>query len=65
MRASRCRWRKVIWNGDFNPYCAITRLDSAAVRQFGGEHGLIRPRYGGDGAIAKADGYDLGPSIVG
>ncbi|KAJ5275073.1 hypothetical protein N7497_005685 [Penicillium chrysogenum] len=58
------RWRKVIWNGIFNPMCAITQLDSAAVRRFGGEHGLIRPGMAEMAAIAKADGYDLGPGIV-
>ncbi|KAJ5244301.1 hypothetical protein N7489_004397 [Penicillium chrysogenum] len=58
------RWRKVIWNGIFNPMCAITQLDSAAVRLFGGEHSLIRPGMAEMAAIAKADGYDLGPGIV-
>ena len=58
------RWRKVMWNGIFNPMCAITQLDSAAVRRFGGEHGLIRPGMAEMAAIAKADGYDLGPGIV-
>lgn len=58
------RWRKVLWNGVFNPMCAITQLDSAAVRRFGGEHSLIRPGMAEMAAIAKADGYDLGPGIV-
>ncbi|CAI7614881.1 unnamed protein product [Penicillium palitans] len=58
------RWRKVVWNGIFNPMCAITQLDSAAVRRFGGEHSLIRPGMAEMAAIAKADGYDLGPGIV-
>ncbi|KAJ5497999.1 Ketopantoate reductase ApbA/PanE [Penicillium expansum] len=58
------RWRKVLWNGIFNPMCAITQLDSAAIRRFGGEHSLIRPGMAEMAAIAKADGYDLGPGIV-
>ncbi|KAJ5455411.1 hypothetical protein N7475_010532 [Penicillium sp. IBT 31633x] len=58
------RWRKVLWNGVFNPMCAITQLDSAAVRRFGGEYSLIRPGMTEMAAIAKADGYDLGPGIV-
>lgn len=58
------RWRKVLWNGIFNPMCALTQLDSAAVRLFGGEYSLIRPGMAEMAAIAKADGYDLGPGIV-
>ncbi|OJJ39688.1 hypothetical protein ASPWEDRAFT_49602 [Aspergillus wentii DTO 134E9] len=58
------RWRKVVWNGTFNPMCAITQLDSADVRRFGGEHGLIRPGMAEIVAIAAADGYDLGEGII-
>lgn len=58
------RWRKLVWNGTFNPMCAITQLDSAAIRLFGGEHSLIRPGMAEMVAIAKADGYDLGADIV-
>ena len=58
------RWRKVLWNGIFNPMCALTQLDSAAVRLYGGEYSLIRPGMAEMAAIAKADGYDLGPGIV-
>jgi 2-dehydropantoate 2-reductase len=58
------RWRKVIWNGTFNPMCALTQLDHSAIRRFGGEDGLIRPGMKEMAAIAKADGYDLGPDIV-
>ncbi len=49
--------------GFFNPMCAS--LTSTAVRRFGGEHGLIRPGMAEMAAIAKADGYDLGPSVCG
>ncbi|KAJ5543406.1 Ketopantoate reductase ApbA/PanE [Penicillium sp. DV-2018c] len=58
------RWKKVIWNGIFNPMCAITQLDSAAIRYFGGEHSIIRPGMAEMVAIAKADGYDLGDGII-
>ena len=58
------RWRKIMWNGIFNPMCAITQLDNAAIRRFGGEHSLVRPGMVEMAAIAKADGYNLGPSIV-
>jgi 2-dehydropantoate 2-reductase len=58
------RWRKVLWNGIFNPMCAITQLDSAAIRRFGGENSLIRPGMVEMASIAMADGYDLGPGIV-
>lgn len=58
------RWRKLLWNGIFNPMCAITQLDSAAIRLFGGEHSLIRPGMAEMAAIAKSDGYDLGEGIV-
>ncbi|KAJ5117914.1 Ketopantoate reductase ApbA/PanE C-terminal [Penicillium atrosanguineum] len=58
------RWRKVLWNGVFNSMCAITQLDSAAIRHFGGEYSLLRPGMAEMAAIAKADGYDLGPDIV-
>ncbi|KAJ5347545.1 Ketopantoate reductase ApbA/PanE [Penicillium brevicompactum] len=58
------RWRKLLWNGIFNPMCAITQLDSAAIRTFGGEHSLIRPGMAEMASIAQADGYDLGPNIV-
>lgn len=58
------RWRNLLWNGIYNPMCAITQLDSAAIRQYGGEHSLIRPGMMEILAIAKADGYDLGEGIV-
>jgi 2-dehydropantoate 2-reductase len=58
------RWRKVLWNGIFNPMCAITQLDSAAVRRFGGEYSVIRPGMAEMVAIAKADGYELGEGII-
>ncbi|KAJ5278841.1 Ketopantoate reductase ApbA/PanE [Penicillium angulare] len=58
------RWRKIIWNGTYNPICAITQLDNAAVRRCGGEYSLIRPAMAEMAAIAKADGYDLGENIV-
>lgn len=58
------RWRKALWNGIYNTMCAITQLDNAAIRRFGGEHSLIRPGMTEMAAIAKADGYDLGPDIV-
>ncbi|CAG8106891.1 unnamed protein product [Penicillium olsonii] len=58
------RWRKLLWNGVFNPMCAITQLNSGAIRTFGGEHSLIRPGMMEMVSIAKADGYDLGPGIV-
>lgn len=58
------RWRKLLWNGIFNPMCAITQLDSAAIRTLGGEHSLIRPGMAEMVSIAQADGYDLGPGIV-
>ncbi|KAF9890818.1 hypothetical protein FE257_005389 [Aspergillus nanangensis] len=58
------RWRKVLWNGIFNPMCAITQLDSAMVRRAGGEYSVIRPGMAEMAAIAKADGYDLGENIV-
>jgi 2-dehydropantoate 2-reductase len=58
------RWRKILWNGIFNPMCAITQLDSAAIRRFGGEHSLIRPAMAEMAVIAKSDGYDLGEGIV-
>jgi 2-dehydropantoate 2-reductase len=58
------RWRKVLWNGIFNPMCAMTQLDSAAIRRFGGEYSLIRPGMAEMASIAKADGYDLGSGIV-
>lgn len=58
------RWRKALWNGIFNTMCAITQLDNAAIRRFGGEHSLIRPGMAEMAAIAKADGYELGENIV-
>ncbi|KKZ67052.1 2-dehydropantoate 2-reductase [[Emmonsia] crescens] len=58
------RWRKVLWNGTFNPLCAITQLDSAAIRQFGGDYSLIRPAMAEILAIARADGYDLGSDAI-
>lgn len=76
------RWRKVLWNGVFNPVslsrrkfmnrksdaahqmCAITQLDSAAIRRYGGEYSLIRPAMAEMAAIARADGYDLPEDIV-
>ncbi|CAG8414290.1 unnamed protein product [Penicillium salamii] len=58
------RWRKLLWNGVFNPMCAITQLNSGAIRTFGGEHSLIRPGMMEMLSIANADGYDLGPGIV-
>ncbi|KAJ5678740.1 Ketopantoate reductase ApbA/PanE [Penicillium macrosclerotiorum] len=58
------RWRKILWNGTFNPMCAITQLDNAAIRRFGGEYSLLRPGMLEMAAIAKADGFDLGESIV-
>jgi 2-dehydropantoate 2-reductase len=58
------RWRKILWNGIFNPMCAITQLDSAAIRRFGGEYSLIRPAMAEMAVIAKSDGYDLGEGIV-
>ncbi|KAL1639389.1 hypothetical protein SLS58_007970 [Diplodia intermedia] len=58
------RWRKVLWNGVFNPLCAITQLNSAAIRRYGGEYSLIRPAMAEMAAIARADGYDLPDDIV-
>ncbi|GME49857.1 putative 2-dehydropantoate 2-reductase protein [Neofusicoccum parvum] len=58
------RWRKVLWNGVFNPMCAITQLDSAAIRRYGGEYSVIRPAMAEMAAIARADGYDLPADIV-
>ncbi|KAL1617035.1 hypothetical protein SLS54_008030 [Diplodia seriata] len=58
------RWRKVLWNGVFNPLCAITQLNSAAIRRYGGEYSLIRPAMAEMAAIARADGYDLPGDIV-
>ncbi|OAX85002.1 hypothetical protein ACJ72_00627 [Emergomyces africanus] len=58
------RWRKVLWNGTFNPMCAITQLDSAAIRQFGGDYSLIRPAMAEIVAIAHADGYELGNKAI-
>lgn len=58
------RWRKILWNDIFNPMCAITQLDSAAVRRLGGENSVIRPGMAEMAAIAKADGYNLGDNIV-
>lgn len=58
------RWRKLLWNGILNPMCAITQLDNAAIRRFGGEHSLIRPGMAKMAAIATSDGYDLGEGIV-
>ncbi|EEH39562.1 2-dehydropantoate 2-reductase [Paracoccidioides lutzii Pb01] len=58
------RWRKLLWNATFNPMCAITQLDSAAIRQFGGDYSLIRPAMAEVVAIAKADGYDLGKGVI-
>lgn len=58
------RWRKILWNGVYNPMCTITQLDNAAIRRMGGECTLIRPAMIEMAAIARADGYDLGPGIV-
>ncbi|OKL64435.1 hypothetical protein UA08_00886 [Talaromyces atroroseus] len=57
------RWRKLLWNGTFNTMCAITQLDTSAIRRFG-EHTMIRPAMTEMAAVAKADGYDLGDDIV-
>lgn len=58
------RWRKILWNGVYNPLCTITQLDSAAIRRMGGEYSLVRPAMIEIAAIARADGYDLGRGIV-
>ncbi|KAJ5219255.1 uncharacterized protein N7498_001354 [Penicillium cinerascens] len=58
------RWRKLLWNGVFNPTCATTQLDSAAIRQFNAGNSLIRPGMAEMAVIAKSDGYDLGEGIV-
>ncbi|EEQ88456.1 hypothetical protein RJZ56_004782 [Blastomyces dermatitidis] len=58
------RWRKLLWNGTFNPLCAITQLDSAAIRKFGGDYSLIRPAMAEIVAIARADGYELGNNVI-
>ncbi|KAL0264086.1 hypothetical protein SLS55_000030 [Diplodia seriata] len=77
------RWRKLLWNGVFNPVsapppggrgswltarphqlCAITQLNSAAIRRYGGEYSLIRPAMAEMAAIARADGYDLPGDVV-
>lgn len=58
------RWRKLMWNGIFNPLCAVTQLDSAAIRRYGGEYSLIRPGMAEMAAIARADGHDLPDDIV-
>lgn len=44
--------------------CAITQLDSAAIRRYGGEYSLIRPAMAEMAAIARADGYNLPDDIV-
>jgi 2-dehydropantoate 2-reductase len=58
------RWRKVLWNGIFNPMCAITQLNSASIRLYGGEYSLIRPALAEMANIARADGYNLPDDIV-
>ncbi|EER44551.1 2-dehydropantoate 2-reductase [Histoplasma capsulatum var. duboisii H88] len=58
------RWRKLLWNGSFNPLCAITQLDSAAIRQFGGDYSLIRPAMAEIIAIARAEGYVFKDDVI-
>ncbi|KAJ5085975.1 Ketopantoate reductase ApbA/PanE [Penicillium argentinense] len=58
------RWRKALWNGIFNTMCAVTQLDNAAIRRFGGEHSLIRPGMAEMAKIAQADGYNLGDKVI-
>jgi 2-dehydropantoate 2-reductase len=58
------RWRKLVWNAAFNTNCAITQLDSAQIRQYGGEYSVIRPAMKEIVAIAKADGHILPDDVM-
>lgn len=58
------RWRKLVWNASFNTNCAITQLDSAEIRQYGGEYSVIRPCMKEIIAIAKADGHILPDDVM-
>jgi len=53
------RWRKLVWNGTFNTICAISGLDSAKIRLYGGEYTLLRPAMAEMIALSRAAGYIL------
>lgn len=53
------RWRKLIYNGTYNPICALVDMDVGALEWAGGTDELIRPAMDEVYAVAKLDGTDL------
>lgn len=59
------RWRKLVYNASYNGLCAITRMDTSAMRyaNFPIEE-LVRPMMLEVCAIAKAAGHTLPEEVV-
>ncbi|KAG5770607.1 hypothetical protein H9Q72_002597 [Fusarium xylarioides] len=62
---SKVRWRKLAYNGTFNPVSSILEMDTPRMRM--SKHiidDLIVPLVGEIRAIAKADGVDLPENVL-
>lgn len=62
---SKVRWRKIAYNGTFNPVSSILRMDTPRMRM--SKHiidDLIKPLVAEIHAIAKADGVELPENVL-
>ncbi|KAJ0415909.1 ketopantoate reductase PanE/ApbA C terminal-domain-containing protein [Aspergillus carlsbadensis] len=51
------RWRKLLWNGTFNPLCTLLRVSVGALLRGPGRTTLLEPAMREMAAIATAAGY--------
>ncbi|CZR69323.1 related to ketopantoate reductase [Phialocephala subalpina] len=55
----KARWAKLLWNGTYNPICALLEVSVGAVQSSGAKEGLVMPIMRELQAVAKADGVAL------
>lgn len=55
----KARWAKLLWNGTYNPICALVEVTVGAVQSSGAKEGLVLPIMRELQAVAKEDGVVL------
>lgn len=60
----KARWAKLLWNGTYNPICALVQVSVGDVQSSGAREGLVLPIMRELQAVAKADGVELGEEVV-
>jgi len=60
----KARWAKLLWNGTYNPICALIEVSCGEVQKSGAREGLVLPIMRELQAVAAKDGVVLEDEIV-